>query len=68
MKSSVYGDLAVQPCGTRGVGVFAKRVFHKGDILLPVTGKKAKGRGEYTIQIDDTVHIEPDEQIGRAHV
>lgn len=54
------GAFKVKALGAKGVGLCATVSYESGVLILPITGKRVAARGEYTIQLDDTTHIEPE--------
>ena len=60
MSTRRMGAFTVKPVDAKDQGLFARRGYEPGAWILPITGRRVAGRGEYTIQLDATTHIEPD--------
>jgi hypothetical protein len=52
------GAFTVKTMDPKGRGLFARGTYEPGILILPITGPRVAGRGEYTIQLDATTHIE----------
>ncbi|MEQ1919561.1 MAG: SET domain-containing protein-lysine N-methyltransferase [Elusimicrobiota bacterium] len=54
-------DFLVRDIPGKGRGVFAARSFSVNELLLPIEGEPASGRGAHTIQVGWDAHIKPTE-------
>ena len=68
LSSVEYRDVCIAPAGKKGMGVFTKRAFKKGETV--VVGKcvsESSERTIYTIQTDRDVHVMMDEPRSEEH-